>query len=199
MSMKRFQLRFSSRTCVRGTFVTCLAMIVTCCMSIGSRGDVASKSTDKFFTNEFFEAYCAAGLLLPLTEKGPNGRRRVFRTLEASGISFLLTEGLKSLTREERPDHTGHDSFPSSHASLSFAIATMESAYHPKSAPYWYAGATLISLARVDEGKHFGQDALVGAALGYGVARWELSRKHGLILQPLISSRATGFIASAKF
>ncbi len=199
MRMNPRHTRFPTRMYIRTMFAACIVVVLIGSTSTGSRADVLGRDFNRHVTSEFFEAYLAVGLLLPLTGKGPEGKRRVFRTLETAGITILLTEGLKGLSHEDRPDHSGHDSFPSAHASLSFAIATMQSAYHPSSAPLWCAGAALISLSRVDEGKHFGQDVIAGAALGYGVARWELSRKRGIILQPLIGSRESGLMAVVRF
>ena len=189
----------SSGHVLRGFAIFGILILLGGATPVFARADVLGQDVDHHISNEFFIGYCLTGLLLPLTEKQPQGRHRMFRTLETGGITMLLTEGLKGIVHEARPDHGGHDSFPSSHASLSFAVATMQAAYHPKSAWLWYSGATLISLARLDEGKHFGQDVVVGGLLGYGVARWELSQKRGIILQPLISSRETGLMAVARF
>jgi membrane-associated phospholipid phosphatase len=66
------------------------------------------------------------------------------------------------------PDPLSEYSFPSGHASLSFAIATSLSLSYPE----WYvyvpavgwAGA--VSLSRVWHGVHYPSDVLIGAALG---------------------------------
>jgi membrane-associated phospholipid phosphatase len=98
----------------------------------------------------------------------------------------LITEGLKAVTREKRPDTNEHDSFPSGHATAAFAVATMASAYHPEQKSLWYLGATLISASRVRLNRHHPQDVVAGAVVGYTTARWELSEPRGLILSPII-------------
>ncbi|CAN5394366.1 hypothetical protein BH11ARM2_BH11ARM2_10500 [soil metagenome] len=148
----------------------------------------------------FTYAYLAAGLASPLLRDGRAGRERSLRTLDALGSTFLLTEGLKSITRERRPDGSDLQSFPSEHTSLAFTVATMQAQFHPREAVYWYLGATLIGASRIDLRKHYGHDVLAGAALGFGVARLELSLPRGLILQPLIGDRGQmGLMLSGRF
>ena len=107
--------------------------------------------------------------------------------MDSLGTSVLLTEGLKALVREKRPDSNAHDSFPSGHATAAFAVATTESALHPKQAPLWYLGAALISYSRVRLHRHYDRDVLAGAAIGFGMARLEVSAPRGLLLSPLIT------------
>lgn len=130
--------------------------------------------------------YLAAGLGLPLLRDGRAGRNHALRTADALGTSVLIAEGLKTIVRERRPDGSARDSFPSGHATAAFAVATMESQWHHREAPLWYLGATLISASRVSLDRHYTQDVVAGAALGYAVSRLELSRPRGLILSPLI-------------
>lgn len=136
--------------------------------------------------------FLAAGIGLPLLTDGNQGRNHSLRALDAMGTSVLLTEGLKALVREKRPDSNAHDSFPSGHATAAFAVATMESSFHPREAPLWYAGATLISLSRIRLHRHTDADVAVGAAIGYGVSRLELSTPRGLILSPIITLDGRG-------
>lgn len=136
--------------------------------------------------------FLAAGIGLPLLTDGSQGRNHSLRALDAMGSSVLLTEGLKALVREKRPDSNAHDSFPSGHATAAFAVATMQSAFHPKQAPYWYAGATLISLSRIRLHRHTNADVAVGAAIGFGMSRLELSAPRGLILSPIITPDGRG-------
>lgn len=80
-------------------------------------------------------------------------------------------------------------------------MATVESEFHPKQAILWYAGATYISYSRVRLNRHYTQDVIAGAALGYLTARLELARPRGLLLSPLIGrdSRAVGLQVSSAF
>jgi membrane-associated phospholipid phosphatase len=136
--------------------------------------------------------FLAAAVGLPLIEDGPQGRDHALRTADALGTSVLLTTGLKALTRVKRPDSNARDSFPSGHATAAFAVATTESAFHPRQAPLWFLGAALISQSRVRLRRHTEADVIAGAAVGYLTARLELSQRRGLILSPLIQPRSQG-------
>jgi membrane-associated phospholipid phosphatase len=136
--------------------------------------------------------YLAAAVGLPLISDGSNGQNHALRAADSIGTSVLISEGLKNLFKEKRPDSNSHDSFPSGHATAAFAAATAESTMHPKQAPYWYLGATLISLSRVAIHRHYWQDIIAGSLIGYGTAKWEMSEPRGLILSPLISRDSGG-------
>lgn len=136
--------------------------------------------------------FLAAGVGLPLLSDGHNGKNHSLRVLDALGTSVLLSEGLKNLVREKRPDSNAHDSFPSGHATAAFSVAAVEAGLHPRQAPLWYLGATLISYSRVRLHRHTVGDVLVGAALGIGTARVEMSQPRGLLLSPFITPDGTG-------
>ncbi len=151
-------------------------------------------------SNTGLEIYLVAGLIVPLAEDSKEGRDYSLRTLDALGVSILLSEGLKRSVREKRPESEERTSFPSGHAATAFSIATAESQFHPKQAPYWYGGAALISWSRVRLHRHFPHDVLAGAALGYFTTRWALSRPRGVILTPLIHPRdSKGLQATLAF
>jgi undecaprenyl-diphosphatase len=98
----------------------------------------------------------------------------------------VISLGLKQGIGRERPNvaypeprplvHAPHDgSFPSGHATVSFACATVLSFYAPRAAPAFYALAAAIAWSRVYVGVHYPLDVLGGAALGLGIAialRW---------------------------
>jgi undecaprenyl-diphosphatase len=98
----------------------------------------------------------------------------------------LISPGLKQGIGRERPNvaypeprplvHAPHDgSFPSGHATVSFACATVLSFYAPRAAPAFYVLAAAIAWSRVYVGVHYPLDVLGGAALGLGIAialRW---------------------------
>ncbi len=138
--------------------------------------------------------YLAAAVGLPLLSDGAKGKNHALRAADAIGTSVILSEGLKNLFHEKRPDSNAHDSFPSGHATAAFAAATVESDLHPKQAALWFTGATLIAYSRVRLHRHYERDIIAGALLGYGTARLELSAPRGLILSPLIQpeSRSMG-------
>lgn len=156
-------------------------------LPVSARADRPDRPGAQFASGSGNILYLAAGVGLPLLRDGADGRNHSLRAADALGTSVLITEGLKVLVRERRPDGSARDSFPSGHATAAFAVATVESQWHPKEAPLWYLGATLISASRVALDRHFTQDVVAGAAIGYFTARLELSRPRGLILSPLIT------------
>lgn len=169
-----------------------LVMLLLCACFSPVRADSPTRKGAEFASGAGNILYLAAGIGLPLLTDGAQGRNHALRALDATGTSVLLTEGLKALVREKRPDTNEHNSFPSGHATAAFAVATMQSAYHPKQAPLWYLGATLISLSRVRLHRHTNADIIAGAAVGYGISRLELSAPRGLILAPIISPDGQG-------
>lgn len=140
----------------------------------------------RFFSSTENILYLGAGVGMPLVLDGSSGTQHALRIADAMGTGVLLCEGIKALVREKRPDSNAHDSFPSGHATAAFAVATAASALHPSQTPFWFAGATLIAASRVGLHRHTVGDVLFGAALGYGVARWEIASPRGLLLFPWI-------------
>ena len=126
--------------------------------------------------------------------------------LETFAVTYASTNLVKFALRRPRPysyeadsevgDPTENDarlSFFSGHASMSFAMATsyayLFQARHPRSrwvAPVWVLGMSLASVtavARVEAGKHFWTDVIVGAAVGTGI---------GLLVPALHRNRVLG-------
>lgn len=136
-----------------------------------------SRDTASTLSSEGTLLYLGLGTALPLIEDGgKTGRSRAVRTAVAVVAAEALTQGLKSIVREERPDGSDRKSFPSGHASTAFALATMRAQFHPEQAPYWYAGATLISASRVRLDRHHVHDVVAGALLGHFTARYVLKQ-----------------------
>lgn len=97
--------------------------------------------------------------------------QRMGRSAEAIAATGALTMVLKKLVKEERPNKANQNSFPSGHASLSFATATLVDAYQPHYKGAAYAWATWISLSRVQVRAHYLHDAAAGALLGHFVTK----------------------------
>jgi membrane-associated phospholipid phosphatase len=99
------------------------------------------------------------------------------REIGFTALSALIVNefGLKQAFHIQRPNQSGGGSFPSTHATTTFTIASAQASLHPKEAIYWYAGATLISVSKVAENAHSWLDITAGATLGYYAGRWAVS------------------------
>lgn len=191
------------RTCLAGFVLLAPASVVRAQVVEPSPRPVVLPATEQsrrhdvtaqFLSREGNLAYLGLGVALPLLTDGRDGTNHSLRALDALGTSAVLSASLKALTREKRPDTDERNSFPSGHATAAFAVATVESHFHPRQAVFWYAGAALIADSRVRLHRHHTHDVLAGAALGYLTARWELARPRGLILSPVLrSERDRGF------
>jgi hypothetical protein len=107
----------------------------------------------------------AVGVLAP--GEGRAASEETWDQVETFALTLGATEGLKSLVGRRRPDSHQRGSFPSGHASVAFAAATM---IYDNSGPDLgipaYAVASVTALARVHHRGHFPSDALGGAGLG---------------------------------
>jgi membrane-associated phospholipid phosphatase len=158
---------------------------------------VQAQTTNKGFSDFVSGAgtilYIGGGALLPLLTDGADGGQHTLRVVDALGTSAALCYGLKEVIKSPRPDNERElDSFPSCHATTAFAVARIQSHYHPDYAILWYGGAALIGYSRLDLNRHRFTDVLIGAGLGYLVGEIELGQKRGLLLFPLIRQDAQG-------
>lgn len=86
--------------------------------------------------------------------------------LRAQIVTQVLTEGLKLAVRRERPDGSKY-SFPSGHASVTFATATvLERHLGWMAAVPTYTVATYVAASRLHENRHWLSDVVFGGAVG---------------------------------
>lgn len=134
-------------------------------------------------------AIAGAGMAA-LDGSDPRRSRTGYAATEAGGVAFLAVTGLKYVAGRARPtaglgskDFTpfkidnNHDSFPSGHTILAWAVTTPFAEEY--NAPWLYAAPLVTNLARVGSRNHWVSDTVVGSLLGYGIGRyfWESSRK----------------------
>jgi undecaprenyl-diphosphatase len=129
-------------------------------------------------------------------------RERWGRATATVGVTYALNTALKLLVRRHRPELNGLPpltdtptrlSFPSAHASTSFAGA-LAYARLGLPAPPLYALAAGLAASRLYLGVHYPSDVLAGALLGTGVA---IARGAGSV-QASPSLNGSGPIASSS-
>lgn len=100
-------------------------------------------------------------------------KQRAIGMAKATLYSGLVTDVLKPIIHEQRPNGGGHNSFPSGHTTTAFAFASFVASEHP-----WYVGASAYAMAafvgfcRMHDNHHYLHDVLAGATIGmsYGIA-----------------------------
>lgn len=85
--------------------------------------------------------------------------------LRAQILTAGLTYGLKASVRRERPDATGY-SFPSGHASVTFATATVLQRHFGWKGALAYPLAAYVAASRLHENRHHLSDVVFGTAVG---------------------------------
>ena len=119
----------------------------------------------------------AAGLAISRT---PQRRQAWRRGIEATAVAYGLNYAIKLTVKRPRPQLEGLPplsgvvsglSFPSAHATTSFAAAQMYARALPAAAPLLYGGAAMFALSRPYLGVHYPSDVLAGAALGTATGR----------------------------
>lgn len=132
----------------------------------------------------FFAAYLqyALGMFLVIAALWPTRRIRMF--IAACSAAIVARLGVKTLiiafVARARPYVALHDvyniigpqageefqSFPSGHAVFFFALAMAVFMYNRRLGWWFFAGATLMGIARIAGGIHWPSDILAGAVLG---------------------------------
>jgi membrane-associated phospholipid phosphatase len=87
--------------------------------------------------------------------------------LQAQILSEILVEPIKYAVRRERPDGSNNLSFPSGHASVTFATATViERHLGWRKSILGYAIASYVAMSRIHDNQHYLSDVIFGAAVG---------------------------------
>lgn len=112
---------------------------------------------------------------------GHNWPRFIVNTGASVVVAFGVKSVLKKAIKEERPDGSDNESFPSGHATMAFAAARSIDKEFRKDC-IWipiagYAAATAVGIERIANKRHHWYDVLAGAAIGIGSAEltWWLS------------------------
>jgi membrane-associated phospholipid phosphatase len=98
--------------------------------------------------------------------------------LSSQIVAQAITQAIKISVRRDRPDHSNKHSFPSGHASSTFASATVLQRHLGwKAALPTYTIASYVAISRMHENRHHLSDVVFGAALGIAAGR--TTTRHG--------------------
>jgi len=121
-------------------------------------------------------------------------------------ISYALTMGttygLKNVVSEERPDHSGNDSFPSGSAASAFAgAAYLDKRYGWQFGLPAYAVASFVGYSRVESKQHHWYDVVAGAAFGWGFNQLVTTEDEigGMTVHPLLATDYVGLDLDLKW
>lgn len=129
-------------------------------------------------TGEHAACWLALGLAGAALTRDPGRRQAWFRGLKIVAGSYALNYAVKVTVRRRRPELEGLPpltptvsslSFPSAHATTSFAAADAYGQLVPRALVYGAAAA--FALSRPYLGVHYPTDVLAGALLGTVVAQ----------------------------
>lgn len=89
-----------------------------------------------------------------------------------TGLTLGTAYGLKHIVREQRPDHSDFQSFPSDTAALAFAPAAyLWDRYGWEYGAPAYAAAAFVGYSRVEAKKHHWWDVMASAGMAWGYSR----------------------------
>ena len=143
-------------------------------------------------------------ILIPATAFGTifylndtEGRNQFYKSFFTNGG---VTYGLKKLAGKKRPDGSDNESFPSLHTSMAFqGAAFMQKRYNWKYALSLYMGAIFVGYSRVDADKHYTEDVIAGAVIGFIAGYCFTTHYKGISITPAVGNEEYGLLISKKW
>jgi membrane-associated phospholipid phosphatase len=138
----------------------------------------------------------AATYLVGLATSPPRVGAIGQQLVRAQLVTQASTFAIKVTARRDRPDGNGHLSFPSGHASTTFATATiLDGHFGWRVSIPAYLIATYVATSRLHENRHNVSDVACGAALGIAAGRVTLRRERSRVtVQPTATIGGAGLI-----
>ncbi len=184
--------------------VVCLVMaLVALPASAGGNGDFTPSRGQKAVRTSTDVVLVA----LPVAALATTVALQDWEGLKEGAISAGVTVGatliLKYSVRERRPDFSNNHSFPSGHASVTFAAASfIGRRYGWKYAVPAYALSAYTAWGRVYGKKHHWWDVVAGAAIGTAsslIFTHPYLRRHEFALVPVATDTEAGLACSFTF
>ena len=116
--------------------------------------------------------------------------------LRAQLVAQTLTWALQHSVRRTRPDNGSGFAFPSGHASVTFASATvLERQFGWKAGVPAYALASYVAVSRLQANRHFLSDVVFGAAVGIVSGRAAtFGQNRSTVVVPSVGNRSAGLL-----
>lgn len=176
--------------------------IAACLLAMSTASPSSARAGDGFETYGDVMRFALPAVALGITaaKRDKDGALQLAATAVPT---FGLTYGLKALVHEQRPDHSGDDSFPSGHTSSAFLGASyLHYRYGWEYGLPAYALATLVAASRVEADKHHVHDVLASVLIA-NVSAYFLTdpQNDRVFLLPYCDGRKRtfGIVASIRF
>ena len=127
-------------------------------------------------------------------------REGLIQFSKSIGLNTLAVVALKDTVDKERPNGNCCDAFPSGHTSTAFVSAAfMHHRYGFRIAIPAYVVATFVGYARVEANKHFAEDVIAGAAIGFLSSRFLTTRYRSAQIVPVVRTGYYGLQVNGSF
>lgn len=127
-------------------------------------------------------------------------REGLIQFSKSIGLNTLAVAALKDTVNKERPNGNCCDAFPSGHTSTAFVSAAfMHHRYGFRIAIPAYVVATFVGYARVEADKHFAEDVIAGAAIGFLSSRFLTTRYRSAQIVPVVRTGYYGLQVNGSF
>jgi len=174
---------------------------------------VGSDFADAFFapgkvigSSGFIFGASAATYIIGRAKDQPRVRHMGMDFIEAAILSEGITQLIKVAVRRDRPvnpdgsDNPGY-SFPSGHATITFAAATVfQQHFGWKAAVPTYLVASYVAMSRLHDNRHFASDVAFGAFDGIIIGRsvtWH--GRHNFVMTPTVVPGGGGMMVLKQF